>query len=83
MKKPTPAETDAVMRECLQHFHEQWKATPAHLREEYIAAMTTIGINIMHGNLGKDFTEGFLDHAKESLTDPATVVFKEPKFSDT
>jgi hypothetical protein len=77
MKRPTQAERVAVMRECLQRFHEQWKATPAHLREEYIAAMTTIGINIMKSMMGKEFTEGFLDHAKESLTDPATVVFKE------
>jgi hypothetical protein len=78
-KRPTQAETNAVMRDCLQRFQEEWKATPAHLREEYLAAMTTIGISIMHGTLGKEFTKGFLYSAQQSLNDQATVTFREPK----
>lgn len=79
MTGPTQTEVDALMRECLQRFHAEWKNTPAHLRSEYLAAMTTIGISIMHGTLGAEFTGGFLDHAKASLSDPAMVVFTAPK----
>jgi hypothetical protein len=62
-----------LTHKCLKAFHAEWKSLPDHLRNEYIMTMTTIGIGLMHSNLGEPFTEGFLNAAKDSLASPAQI----------
>lgn len=50
---------------------------PDHLRNQYIIAMTTIGIGLMRSNLGADFTKGYLNEARADPGNPAQIFFVE------
>jgi hypothetical protein len=55
-----------------------YKQQPADLRMDFLSAVATVSISLLHGTAGKEFTRGFLQDAMRSLDDPSTVILKEP-----
>lgn len=79
LKRQTRPEADKFATLCMQQFILEWKATPEHLKGKLLTAITAIGIKMMHGTLGAKFTEGYLDEAKASLSDPKAMIFRTSK----